>query len=143
MKNKHFILSVLAFFIATMLVAVPWHLILFHDKYLEMGAFTRHEPIMLLGMTAVFLQACVFSYFYPIYLKYINENVSLKNSIKYSLLMGINVWTVMVFATAAKFKIEPVFDFIIYGTAFQTLQFVSVGVALFLVNRNLSFESAT
>jgi hypothetical protein len=52
--------------------------------------------------------------------------------------MGINVWTVMVFATAAKFKIEPVFDFILYGSAFQLLQFVSVGLSIGLIHKKLA-----
>ena len=49
--------------------------------------------------------------------------------------MGLTVYTVMVFATAAKFEIEPVSDFILYGTAFQFLQFLLVGVVLGWIHR--------
>ncbi len=47
--------------------------------------------------------------------------------------MGLTVWTVMVLATAAKFKIEPVIDFVLLGTAFQLLQFVLVGTVIGLI----------
>ena len=49
------------------------------------------------------------------------------------MLMGLMVWTVMVFATAAKFQIEPVWTFVLYGTIFSFLQFVVTGVALGLI----------
>jgi hypothetical protein len=39
-------------------------------------------------------------------------------------------YTAMGFATAAKFKIEPVADFLIYHTIFQVVQFILVGIAL-------------
>ena len=133
--NKKFILSVVSYFVGTMATAFPWHVLIFHEKYVEMGAMTRGEPVMVLGMTAVVLQALVFSYFYPMFLKYKAEPSSIKNGIKFCLLMGINVWTVMVFATAAKFSIEPVTDFILYGTVFQLIQYSVVGALLGLIHK--------
>lgn len=128
--KKAFFMSVYGCFIVTMIVAVVWHLIIFHDKYVEMGAFTRIDPIMPLGMIAVILQGFVFAYLYPAYLKFTGRESTALRGIVYSLIMGINVWTVMVFATAAKFKIEPVFDFILLGTLFQLLQYVLVGATI-------------
>lgn len=134
-RNKLFILSSLGYFIVTMIIAVTWHMVLFHEKYVSMGAFTRVNPIMPLGMTAVILQAVVFSYFYPLYYKAKNARPSIKNGAIFSLLMGINVWTVMVFATGAKFNIEPIVDFILLGTCFQLLQFFFVGTAFGLLHK--------
>ena len=125
-----FWLSVAGYFLATMAVAYPWHILLFHDQYMAMGAFTRGEPIMPLGMAAVIVQGIVFAYFYPLFLAHKGGGSSLKRGIQFSLLMGLTVYTVMVFATAAKFKIEPLSQFLFYGTAFQLLQFVVVGVVL-------------
>jgi hypothetical protein len=132
--NKKFILSVLGFFVATMATAYPWHIVLFHEKYVAMGAMTRGEPIVPLGMIAVLLQGVVFSYFYPIYYRHKNGGHPVKRGIEFSLLIGINVWTVMVFATAAKFKIEPIIDFICLGTAFQLIQFIVVGSVIGLIH---------
>jgi hypothetical protein len=141
MKNRAFFMSVIGYFIVTMVVAVIWHLVIFHDKYVEMGAFTRVEPIIPLGMVAVILQGCVFAHFYPVYLNFIGRGSTVFHGIAYSLIMGINVWTVMVFATAAKFKIEPVFDFIFLGTVFQLLQFVLVGVTLGILHKRIGMCS--
>lgn len=134
---KKFVFSVLGYFIATMIPAVTWHLFLFKEKYRLMGAFTRVEPIMALGITAVILQAFIFSYFYPVYLKYKDQTATIKNGIIFSLLMGINVWTVMVFATGAKILIEPILDFIVLGTAFQIIQFVFVGTILGYIHKRV------
>ena len=128
--NRIFWLSVAGYFAATMIVAYPWHMLLFHDQYVAMGAFTRGEPIMHLGMAAVFVQGIVFAHILPMYLAYRSGTNTMRKCIEFSLFMGLNVYTVMVFATAAKFEIEPVKDFLIYGTAFQLLQFLVVGIVL-------------
>lgn len=136
--KKVFIFSVIGYFVATMAVAYPWHLVLFHEKYVAMGAFTRETPIMPFGILAIILQGVVFAYFYPIFYKHKGGGNPIIRGLQFSLFMGVNVWTVMVFATAAKFKIEPVFDFILYGTAFQIIQFVLVGVVIGWLNRESS-----
>lgn len=95
-----------------------------------MGAFQRAEPIIPFGMLAVILQAIVFAYFYPLFYRHVGGGAPLFRGIQFSLFMGLNVYTVMVFATAAKFKIEPISQFVVLGTAFQVLQFIAVGVAI-------------
>jgi len=50
MLNKKFMFSVVGYFVVTMAVVYPWHMLLFHDKYMAMGAFTRGEPIMPFGI---------------------------------------------------------------------------------------------
>ena len=134
--NKKFLLAVLAYFFVTMATAWPWHMLLFHDKYVAMGAFTRGEPIMPFGMAAVVLQAIVFAWFYPLFYRHVGGGKPLLRGIQFGLFLGITVWTVMVFATAAKFSIEPVLDFVLLGTAFQFLQFLLVGAAIGLVYGN-------
>ncbi len=132
--TKTFFLSIVGYFIATMATAYPWHMVLFHDQYMAMGAFTRGEPIMPFGILAVILQGVVFAYFYPLFYKHKGGGHPVLRGVQFSLFMGLMVWTVMVFATAAKFKIEPVMGFVAYGTAFQIVQFVTVGVVIGLIN---------
>jgi hypothetical protein len=132
--KKSFLYSVGAYFLITMLVAYPWHMLVFHEKYMAMGAFTRGEPIMLFGMLAVILQAIAFAYFYPLYYKHRGGGAPLVRGIQFGLFLGMTVWTVMVFATAAKFKIEPVSPFVLLGTAFQVLQFTLVGAAIGMIH---------
>lgn len=133
--NRNFVLSVVGYFITTMAIAYSWHMLLFHEQYVAMGAFTRGEPIMPLGMAAVFFQAIVFAYFFPLYLRHRSPGNVIRRGVEFSLFMGLTVYTVMVFATAAKFAIEPVSKFIVFGTAFQFLQFLLVGIVLGSIHR--------
>lgn len=131
-----FWLTVVGFFVATMAVAYPWHMLMFHEQYVAMGAFTRGEPIMPFGMLAIFLQGAVFAYFFPLFLRHKGGGNSIVRGIQFSLFLGLTVYSVMVFATAAKFRIEPVTEFVMFGTAFQFLQFLLVGVVLGLIHRS-------
>jgi hypothetical protein len=131
--NKTFFLSVAAYFVITMAVAYPWHMLLFHEKYVAMGAFTRGEPIMAFGILAIILQGIVFAYFYPLFYRHVGGGVPVFRGIQFGLFLGLTIWTVMVFATAAKFAIEPVIDFVILGTVFQFIQFSLTGGAIGLI----------
>jgi hypothetical protein len=131
--TKKFALAVIGFVVASFALAAPWHLMWFHDKYIALGAFTRGDPIMPFGVLAMILQGIVFAYFYPLFYKHKGGGHPVYRGIQFSLFMGLTVWTVMVLATAAKFKIEPVIDFVFLGTAFQILQFVLVGLTLGMI----------
>lgn len=134
--GKKFFLSIFGYIVANMIVAVPWHMVLFHKKYLDMGAFTRDEPIMWFGMFAMLLQGTVFAYFYPIYYRHMGGGNPFIRGIQFCLFLGLTVWSVMVFATAAKFKIEPVIDFVLLSTAFQFIAYCVVGLTFGLIHRN-------
>ena len=127
---KKIALFIVAYFVITMAWAYPWHMIWFHDLYGEMGAYTRAEPIIPLGMLSMIIQGAVFGYLYPFW--YRGENPVL-GGIKFMLIAGLLVYTVMGFATAAKINIEPISTFLLYHTAFQLVQFVLTGVALGLI----------
>ncbi len=133
MSYKKLGLFVVAFFIITMSWAYPWHLIWFHDLYVEWGAVQRAEPIIPLGIAAIIIQGIVIGYLYPFFLK--DQISTIKTGVIFSLLMGLMVYSVMGFATAAKFAINPILLFLIYHTIFQVVQFVLTGVALGLIYR--------
>lgn len=133
---KKFILAALSYFVLTMLWAYPWHVIWFHDVYVKLGAMTRPEPIIPLGMLSIIIQGMVIAYFYPFYYRGGNP---IFQGIKFNLIIGLMIYTVMGFATAAKFAIEPISTFLIYHTIFQFVQFVATGVVLGLIyGRNVS-----
>lgn len=125
---KRLLLSTLSYFVITMIWAMLWHLVLFHELYIKWGAFTRGEPIMPLGIAAVIIQAVVIAYLYPFFIR--EKGSSILEGVKFSLIIGLMVYTAMGFATAAKFKIEPVFDFLAYHTVFQFVQFALTGAVL-------------
>jgi len=140
MKSR-FALAVIAYFVVTMLTAYPWHMVLFHDEYVAMGAFTRAAPVMPFGMLAILLQAVVFAYFYPLFYRNVGGGNPIVRGIQFGLFMGLTVWSVMVFATAAKIEIEPKSTFVMLATAFQIIQFTCVGAVIGLVYGNLANES--
>lgn len=123
----------IAYFVLTMAIAYPWHMLLFHEKYVAMGAFTRGQPIMFLGILAILIQGAIFAHLYPLYYGSTGCGSPLKQGIQFGMMFGAVVWSVMVFATAAKFKIEPVLDFVLYGSVFQFLQYLAVGSAIGLI----------
>ena len=127
---KKFMLATLSFVVLTMLWAYPWHVVWFHDVYADLGAVTRPTPIIPLGLMSVLIQGMVIAYFYPFY--YRGGNPILQG-IKFSLIIGLMVYTVMGFATAAKINIEPVSTFLAYHTVFQSIQFLMTGAALGLI----------
>ncbi len=135
--KRTFWLTIVAYFAVSMSIAYPWHMVIFHEKYLAMGAFTRDEPIMPFGMLSMILQGAVFAYFYPLFYRHKGGGNPVQLGVQFSLFAGLTVYTVMVFATAAKFEIEPVMDFVLLGTAFQFLQFSRFGVALGLIHGRL------
>lgn len=131
--NRKLLLAVAAYFVVSMAIAYPWHMLVFHEKYLAMGAFTRPEPIIPFGILAMLLQGIVFAWFYPLFYRHVGGGRPIVRGIQFGLFMGLTVWSVMVFATAAKFAIEPRLDFIGLASAFQFIQYLFVGAAIGLV----------
>lgn len=131
MDTKKLGFFVAAYFVITMAWAFPWHMIWFHDLYAEMGAFQRTAPIMPLGIAAILIQGIVIGYLYPFYNK--GDGNPILRGIKFNLIIGLMTYTAMGFATAAKFQIEPLSQFLMYHTVFQTIQFVLTGIALGLI----------
>ncbi len=129
MKIK-ILISTLAYFVLTMAIAYPWHLIWFHDLYLELGAFTRPEPIIAFGMLSISIQGFLMAYLYSLCYRGGHPVVE---GIKFGLIFGLIVYTVMAFTTLAKFDINPISTFLLYHTVFQTIQFVVTGAAMGMI----------
>ncbi|MCL4677619.1 MAG: DUF1761 domain-containing protein [Alphaproteobacteria bacterium] len=125
-----FIAATLSYVVLSMALAFPWHMVLFLEVYMEMGAMTRAEPIIALGFFSMILQGMVIAYFYPFYYR---GGHPVFQGVKFSLIIGLLVYSVMGFATAAKMDINPVSTFLLYHTAFQFLQFTITGAALGLI----------
>jgi hypothetical protein len=127
---RKYILATFSYVVLSFAIAYPWHLVWFHDLYVELGAFTRVEPIVPLGVLTIVIQGAVIAYFYPFWYR---GGHPVWAGIRYSLLIGLLIYTVMGFATAAKFEISPVSTFLAYHTVFQFLQFTISGAALGLI----------
>jgi len=130
MNINKIILASVSYLVLTLAIAYPWHMIWFHDLYAGMGAYTRPEPSVPLGMLAMITQGIVIAYLYPYYYKGGNPIIQ---GIKFSLIMGVVVYSVMGFAMAAKIDINPISTFLFYSVIFQLIQFVLTGAVLGLI----------
>ena len=137
MDIKKILFVTLSYVVLTMAIAFPWHLIWFHDLYIELGAVTRQEPIIPLGILTLVIQGFVLAYLYPFYYQGGNPVIQ---GIKFTLIAGLLIYTVMGFATAAKIMINPVYTFLIYHTIFQLIQFILTGTALGLIYGRINSE---
>jgi len=113
-----------------MVVAYPWHMMWFHDLYIELGAYTRAEPSIPLGMLAMLVQGIVIAYLYPYYYR---SGSPILNGIAFSLIMGLVVYSVMGFAMAAKIDINPISTYLAYNAVFQFIQYLVTGIALGII----------
>ena len=130
MNTKKIILATLSYVVLTMAVAYPWHMIWFHDLYIELGAYTRAEPIVPLGMLSMLVQGSVIAYLYPFFYRGGNPIVQ---GIIFSLIMGVVVYSVMGFAMAAKIDINPISTYLTYNAIFQFIQYLVTGIALGII----------
>jgi hypothetical protein len=127
MNVKKIGLATISYVLLTMAIAFPWHMIWFHDLYLEMGAYTRSEPIIPLGMLSMLVQGVVIAYLYPFYYR---DGNPILQGIKFSLIIGSVVYSVLGFAMAAKIDINPISTFLLYSLMFQFIQYVITGASL-------------
>lgn len=124
------LLATISYVVLTMAVAYPWHMIWFHELYEGMGAYTRPEPNILLGMLSMLMQGVVIAYLYPFYYQAGNPVIQ---GIKFSIIVGAIVYSVMGFAMAAKIDINPISTYLLSNLAFQFIQFVLTGAVLGLI----------
>jgi hypothetical protein len=85
-------------------LAFVWHLVFFEATYRRLGYFSRQEPIIELGFSAILLQGILLSVVYPLLCR---SPSSRKNLVTFLVVMGGYHWTVHVLAEAAKHPIEP------------------------------------
>ena len=130
MKNKKLLLATISYVVLTMAIAYPWHMMWFHDLYEGMGAYTRSEPNILLGMLSMLVQGVAIAYLYPFFYQAGNPVIQ---GIKFSIIVGSVVYSVMGFAMAAKIDINPISTYLLYNLVFQFIQFVLTGTVLGLI----------
>ena len=133
-------LATISYVVLTMAIAYPWHMIWFHELYEGMGAYTRPEPNILLGMLSMLMQGVVIAYLYPFYYQAGNPIVQ---GIKFSIIVGSIVYSVMGFAMAAKIDINPISTYLLYNLAFQFIQFVLTGAVLGLIYGKIHSNSSS
>jgi hypothetical protein len=127
-----FTLSVLAYVVPTMILGMVWHFIWFKELYDKLGIYNRENPIIPLGLTSMLLQGLIIAWLYPYYA---GDQSSMGKSLKFSLVMGLFLFTVSTLANAAKIEITSMSDWIMVQFFFHLLQFSVTGFLMSLVYR--------
>ena len=122
---KKMALATIGYSFVTMLIAFPWHFVLFKDLYHSFGIYNRIEPIVPLGFLTMIIQGTVMAYIYP---RYYKGGSHYKEAIQFSLLMGIFLYSVSTLANAAKIEVSPMSTWILVQLAFHLIQFLASGI---------------
>jgi hypothetical protein len=128
---KKVVLSTLAYSVVTMVIAAPWHLVWFKDLYGSLGIYNRTHPIIPLGFLSMIIQGIVMAVIYP---RYYKGGSHYKEAVKFSLLMGIFLFSISTMANAAKIEVASMTIWFGIQSVFHFIQFMAVGVALGFVN---------
>lgn len=126
-----FIITTLAYTIPTMILGYTWHLIFFKDLYDSLGVYNRTEPIIPLGFFSMLIQGLIIAYLYPFYLK---NKRPMTAAIKFSLVMGLFLFSVSTLANGAKIHVTSMQNWLLTQIGFHLLQFTVVGIFIGLVN---------
>lgn len=128
---KKIVLGTLAYAVVTMLIAAPWHFVLFKDLYHSFGIYNRVDPIVPLGFLSMIVQGSVMAFIYP---RYYKGGSHYKEAIQFSLLMGIFLYSISTIANAAKIEVSPMSTWLGIQAVFHLVQFAASGLALGFVN---------
>jgi hypothetical protein len=127
LKMKKILLATLGYAIVTFALAVPWHFVLFHDVYAELGAYKLEQPIFALGMTAMLVQGVVIAYLFQFYHRGVRP---FREGIGFAMIMGVYMYTLSTVAFAAKTPVTSLPTWFTVQFGFHFLQFLLAGVVL-------------
>ena len=132
-------LAVLTYVVPSMLLAVPWHLRWFKQEYHDFGIYTRADPIIPLGLTTMLIQGVLMACLYP---RWYRGGAPAIEGIKFSLLIGLFLYSVSTLATIAKVEVANPWHFILLSGIFHTIQFTVAGAGIGLAFGRLETKAA-
>ncbi len=137
MITKRATILFISYIIVTFILAYIWHLELFGDRYVEMGAAAlRPDPIFQFGLLAIMAHAGIFVYFFE---KFYHASSNLMAALKIALGLGAVITAYAAFTVVAKFQIEPVSQYVVLELAFGLLHYTVIALLYYwLYNRLLA-----
>jgi len=128
--SPRFWIAAASYIVLTFIIAAGWHLALFKRVYARLGAFTRPQPLIALGLLSMILQAGVVAYLYPLFYRGGNP---LWTGACFGLLLGIFMGSNAVLAEAGKNEVGSLRTWISLEGVYYLVQFVIVGMVIGLV----------
>lgn len=127
-----FTLIALAYIIPSMILGYTWHLIIFKNLYDKLGIYNRAEPIIPLGFASMIIQGLIIAYLFPYFAK---NNYIIGVGIKFSLLMGLFLFSVSTLANGAKIQVSDMQSWLFIQVIFHFVQFSIAGILIGLINK--------
>lgn len=121
------VLAIFAYVVPSMLLAVPWHLRWFRQDYHDFGIYTRANPIIPLGLATMLIQGIVIAVIYP---RWYHGGAPVVEGIKFSLLIGLFLYSVSTLATIAKVEVSDPWRFVVLSGIFHAIQFTVAGAGV-------------
>lgn len=126
MKIGSFLSATIGYVVVTFLLAVVWHVVLFKSTYEQLGYFGK-DPSFALGFLSILTQGLMLAYLFPLFSK---GESPYQEGLRFSLVIGIFLWSCHVLAAAAKQDISPISTFLMMETLYLALQFTLAGMIL-------------
>lgn len=131
MFNIVYFSSWLAYVVVTFAMGFIWHLILFKELYAKLGIYSRlDDPIIPLGLSAMFIQGAVLAYLYPLLA---GPGNMVLEGLRFGLVMGLFIASSAVLAEAAKQRVTSLPTWLILESVYYAIQFSLCGVAIAFV----------
>lgn len=124
---KKIILATLSYSVTTMIIAAPWHLVVFKDLYHSLGIYNRAEPIIPLGFLSMIVQGLVLAVIYP---RFYKGGSHYRAAFYFSFLMGTFLFSISTLANAAKIEVTSMATWLVIQAVFHAIQFSVCGVGL-------------
>lgn len=128
--NRKVLFSALGYTLVSMIWGMSWHFMFFKNLYHELGAYSRPDPIIPLGLASMLIQGFVLAYLFQLYRKGMSPIVE---GLKFSMVMGLFLFSVSTLAFAAKSVVTSMTAWMLVQSGFHLVQFAATGVILGLV----------
>jgi hypothetical protein len=119
--------------------AYVWHLVMFEDRYVRLGAFTRAEPIVALGFLTIVLQGVLLATAFEAYTR---GAATIRHALRFAAVAGTFLWSSQVLAFAAKHAVSSLGDWLLIESAYFALQFTLVGLAFGALHARVAVKPA-
>lgn len=114
--------------ILTMVFGPLWHFLLFKGTYDSLGIYNRAEPIIPLGFASMILQSVLLSILFDRY--YNPDKSSYGEGLRFSLLMGLFMFSTTTMANAAKMNVTSMSIWFLVQLGFHIVQFGTTGLMI-------------
>ena len=119
--KKSYLLAVFAYLLPTFITGFVWHLVVFHDDYIELNLY-RPDPIIPFGLGSMIVQGLIFAWAYP---RLFNTARSAwaSSAVRAGLVYAALSWSFTTVAVAAKFPMTSIGEYFLIETLLTIVQF--------------------